>query len=168
MHCVVAISELADATVERLGDDVQSFYSAVAPHVDKMRRVGARLAGIDNRDDVVQDALLQAWRARAQFDPHRGTLSAWLLAITAHQATKVHRRFAIRLPRPVEAPNDPDDGIDVRASVSLLTPRERLAVDCFYFADLSVADTAAVMHCSEGTVKSTLSSARDHLRELLR
>lgn len=164
----MAISEVGDAAVSRLGDDVQTFYSAVAPHVDKMGRVAARLAGLNNRDDVVQEALLQAWRARAQFDPHRGTLSAWLLAIAAHEATKVRRRFAIRLTRPTPDRTDPDDGIDVREAVRHLSPRERLAVDCFYFADLSVADTAAVMHCSEGTIKSTLSSARNHLRELLR
>jgi RNA polymerase sigma-70 factor (ECF subfamily) len=48
-----------------------------------------------------------------------------------------------------------------------LSARQRLAVDCFYFADLSVADTAAVMGCSEGTVKSTLSDARARLRSLL-
>jgi RNA polymerase sigma-70 factor (ECF subfamily) len=32
---------------------------------------------------------------------------------------------------------------------------------------LSVADTAAVMRCSEGTVKSTLSDARARLKPLL-
>jgi len=168
MHTVMATSGLADSAVGRLGDDVQSFYAAVMPHVDKMNRVAARLAGVDNRDDVVQDALLQAWRARGQFDPQRGTLSAWLLSITAHQATKVRRHFAVKLSLPTDAAANPDDTIDVRQAVSRLSPRERLAVDCFYFADLSIADTAAVMRCSEGTVKSTLSSARDRLREVLR
>ena len=41
-----------------------------------------------------------------------------------------------------------------------LAPRQRLAIDCFYFVGLSLAETAAVMGCSEGTVKSTLSDAR--------
>lgn len=140
----MAISDVGSATVGRLGDDVRTFYLAVAPNVEKMARVATRLAGVDDRDDVVQDALLQAWRARAQFDPNKGTLSAWLLAITAHQPTKARRRLAIRLSRPTPDRTDPDDGIDVREAVRHLSPRERLAVDCFYFADLSVADTAAV------------------------
>jgi RNA polymerase sigma-70 factor (ECF subfamily) len=152
---------------ERLSDDVVSFYSAVAPHIDKMRRVAARLAGVDNRDDVVQDALLQAWRARGQFDRNKGTLSAWLLAITAHQATKIRRRVRLLLFPAAQPESGIDDVIDVRAAVARLTRRERLAVDCFYFADLSIAETAAVMGCSEGTVKSTLSSARERLRGLL-
>lgn len=48
-----------------------------------------------------------------------------------------------------------------------LTPRQRLAVDCFYFVGLSVTETAAVMRCSEGTVKSTLSDARNRIRTIL-
>jgi RNA polymerase sigma-70 factor (ECF subfamily) len=163
----MAVSVVPDAGV-RLSDDVASFYSAVAPHVDKMRRVAARLAGVDNRDDVVQDALLQAWRARGQFDPSKGTLSAWLLAITAHQASKVRRRIRLFFSTAKHAEVGLDDAIDVRAAITRLTRRERLAVDCFYFADLSIAETAGVMGCSEGTVKSTLSSARERLRGLLR
>jgi RNA polymerase sigma-70 factor (ECF subfamily) len=153
--------------VQELSDDVASFYSAVAPHIDKMRRLAARLGGIDNRDDVVQDALLQAWRARGQFDRNKGTLSAWLLAITAHQATKIRRRLRLLFPPAAQPEPGVDDAIDVRAAVARLAHRERLAVDCFYFADLSIAETAAVMGCSEGTVKSTLSSARERLRGLL-
>jgi RNA polymerase sigma-70 factor (ECF subfamily) len=163
----MAVSPMPDARV-RLSDDVASFYDAIAPHVDKMRRVAARLAGLDNRDDVVQDALLQAWRARAQFDPDKGTLSAWLLAITAHQASKVRRRIRFLLFPARQSEVGMDDSIDVRGAVERLARREKLAVDCFYFADLSIAETAAVMGCSEGTVKSTLSSARERLRGLLK
>ena len=156
------------ATVSPVSEDVEGFYSAAAPHIDKMRRVAARLAGAANRDDVVQDALLQAWRARGQFDHDRGTFSAWLLAITAHQATRVRRRLRVAFQRRPDVSTSPDEGIDLRAAIARLPPRERLAVDCFYFADLSIVETAAVMRCSEGTVKSTLSSAREHLRELMR
>ncbi len=150
--------------------DVELFYDTVQPYVDKMGRVAARLGGLGNRDDIVQDALLQAWRSRHQFDPARGSLSAWLLAITAHQATKVRRRLARRLSVEPAAPmgSNLDQNLDLRTALERLSPRERRAVDCYYFADLSVAETAAVMGCSEGTVKSTLSAGRDRLRSLLR
>ena len=150
--------------------DVDSFYDTVQPHVDKMGRVAARLGGFGNRDDIVQDALLQAWRSRHQFDPARGSLGAWLLAITAHQATKVRRRLARRFIIQPAAPAEStaDQSLDLRAALERLSPRERLAVDCYYFAGLSVGETAAVMGCSEGTVKSTLSAGRDRLRSMLR
>ena len=70
----------------------------------------------------------------------------------------------------VDAPvprTDLDARMDVDHAILSLSARQRLAVDCYYFADLSIADTAAVMGCSEGTVKSTLSDARARLRTLL-
>jgi RNA polymerase sigma-70 factor (ECF subfamily) len=68
---------------------------------------------------------------------------------------------------PAAAEVDADARIDVEQALTNLSERQRLAVDCYYFADLSVADTAAVMDCSEGTVESTLSDARARLRFLL-
>ena len=99
--------------------------------------------------------------------------SAWLLAITADQARKAVRRMRPNLAliaapdaAPVSRP-DLDARMDVDHAIMSLSDRQRLAVDCYYFADLSIADTAAVMGCSEGTVKSTLSDARSRLRTLL-
>jgi RNA polymerase sigma-70 factor (ECF subfamily) len=60
-----------------------------------------------------------------------------------------------------------DDRLDVEFAVSKLPARQRLAVDCFYFVGLSVAETAVVMGCAEGTVKSTLSDARARLQRIL-
>ena len=134
-----------------------------------MARLAGRLAPDLDRDDIVQEALVRAWQKRRQFDPSRGTPAAWLLAITADQARRARRRR-----RPTAALADlpgrlrsTDDQVDVEHAVARLAPRQRLAVDCFYFAGLSVAETAAVMGCSEGTVKSTLADARRLLRPLL-
>ena len=154
------VLELAACTPEQFG-------TWVSPHVRAMSLLAARLSSEAERDDVVQEALGRAWAKRDQFDPTRGTPAAWLLAITADQArrARTRRRPLIGLLpsriRPV------DDELDLAAAVARLAPRQRLAVDCFYFAGLSVAETAAVMRCSEGTVKSTLSDARARLRPLL-
>ena len=61
------------------------------------------------------------------------------------------------------------DGIavDLERVLGTLTTRMRLAVDAYYFADLSVAQTAEIMDVSEGTVKSTLADARLRLRRFL-
>jgi RNA polymerase sigma-70 factor (ECF subfamily) len=60
-----------------------------------------------------------------------------------------------------------DRGVYLEEAVQRLPPRQRLAVDCYYFVGLSVGETATVMRCSEGTVKSTLFDARRRLhREL--
>jgi RNA polymerase sigma factor (sigma-70 family) len=144
------------------------FADLVEAHLPRMYHLAERLAGSSARDDVVQEALINAWRKRGQFDDARGSLASWLLAITADQARKSWRRrfvFVGQLERPEPASSDTE--IDVEAAVSRLPGRQRLAVDCFYFGGLTVAETAAVMRCSQGTVKSTLSDARARLRTAL-
>lgn len=144
------------------------FSDQVRPHLPAMVHLAARLAPVRHRDDVVQEALTRAWRKRRQFDPDRGTLRTWLLAVTADQARKATRRreLPIRIPSPaVDSPIE--DRLDLEAALGRLSTRQRLAVDCYYFVGLSVAETAAVMGCAEGTVKSSLSDARTRLRELL-
>lgn len=152
-----------------LGTGEQPFTAWIRPHLTAMARLAARLAPGADRDDIVQEALSRAWSKRHQYDAGRGTASAWLLAITADQARKANRRSRPTLELVDEAVphRDREDSLDVERAVARLPERQRLAVDCYYFADLSVADTAAVMGCSEGTVKSTLSDARARLRHLL-
>jgi RNA polymerase sigma-70 factor (ECF subfamily) len=134
-----------------------------------MASLAARLTSDSERDDVVQDALLRAWRKRSQYDSRRGSVRTWLLAITADQARRSRRRAR---PTGVVAdltmPGRPlDEQLDLEGAVSRLAPRQRLAVNCYYFVDLSIAETATVMRCSPGTVKSTLADARHRLKELL-
>jgi DNA-directed RNA polymerase specialized sigma24 family protein len=51
----------------------------------------------------------------------------------------------------------------VRA-LGALAPRQRAALVLRYFEDLTEVETAEVMGCSVGTVKSTASRALEHLR----
>jgi RNA polymerase sigma factor (sigma-70 family) len=148
--------------------DANEFAQLVEPYLPKMLHLAERLGGFDSRDDIVQEALINAWTKRHQFDPKRGALSGWLMAIATDQARKSwRRRLRAFAPRTVVWPTATDDQIDIERALHLLSPRQRLAIDCHYFAGLSVAETAAVMHCSEGTVKSTLSDARSRLRPAL-
>lgn len=152
--------------------DPGGFAEWVRPWLPAMARLAGRLAPAADRDDVVQESLVRAWVKRRQFDPGRGAAAAWLLAITADQARKARVRG-----RPMAELTDgePTGGQEAAAAVRLdlaralrgLTDRQRLAVDCVYYAGLTVAETAAVMRCADGTVKSTLADARARLRDLL-
>lgn len=152
-------------------DEPGRFGEWVRPHLARMANLVARLAPGTDRDDVVQEALARAWAKRRQFDATRGTAANWLLAITADQAAKAKRRA--RPTTPLDAGHDravdatSDRTVDVERALTRLTARQRLAIECVYFVDLTVAQTATVMRCSEGTVKSTLADARARLRQLL-
>lgn len=149
-------------------NDADEFVAFVRPYLTSMTRLGARLTSASEAEDVVQEALIRAWRKRSLFDPRRGSVSVWLLAITADQA----RRWRSRRPRwhigdARGGVRSLDSEIDLERAVARLPRRQRLAVDCYYFVGLSIPETAAVMSCSEGTVKSTLHDARGRLKATL-
>jgi RNA polymerase sigma-70 factor (ECF subfamily) len=155
-------------------DTPDGFTAWVKPHWSAMARLAAR-SGFD-ADDILQDALADAWRKRGQFDPERGGARSWLLAITADQRSKTWRRAARLLGRvtvlpddggPATFPGDTSASVDLERALARLTARQRLAIDLHYYLGLGVADMAVVMRCSEGTVKSTLSDARARLRRHL-
>jgi RNA polymerase sigma-70 factor (ECF subfamily) len=154
--------------------DAAEFAEWTRPSLLPMTRLARRLAPHADPDDIVQDALARAWVKRAQFDPERGTPTTWLLAIVADQA-RSSRRGRVRRLRVVddtaELPDPPsrDDGVDVdlERAITRLAERQQIAVHLHYFVGLTVDETAAVMNCSAGTVKSTLFDARTRLRALL-
>jgi RNA polymerase sigma-70 factor (ECF subfamily) len=154
--------------------DAAEFADWTRPSLLAMTRLARRLAPHADPDDVVQDALTRAWTKRAQFDPQRGTPTTWLLAIVADQA-RASRRSRIRRLRVVDDRADVPDvsapdaarDPDLERAIRHLAERQQLAVHLHYFVGLSVDETAAVMSCSPGTVKSTLYDARTRLRALL-
>jgi RNA polymerase sigma factor (sigma-70 family) len=151
------------------------FAAWVAPSLTPMHRLARRLAPHADADDIVQDALTRAWRKRELYDATRGTATAWLLAIVADQARaarRAHQRHLrvvddeAPLPDPVAPPAAGSD-VDLERAVARLGERQQLAVHLHYFVGLPVDETAQVMGCSVGTVKSTLFDARSRLRTLL-
>ena len=156
------------------GSDAAEFAAWAGPSLTAMRRLARRLAPDADGDDVVQDALTRAWQKRGQFDADRGTPTTWLLAITADQARTARRSRTRRLrlvddtaPVPDAASHDTRADIDLERAIEQLAERQQLSVNLHYFVGLNVEETAAVMGCSAGTVKSTLFDARARLRILL-
>lgn len=147
---------------------VGDFREWVQPHLLAMARLATRLTTAADSDDIVQEALVRAWRRRDSYDAGRGSAQSWLLAIVADRSRR-HRtrhRFheAAELVDIAASPtSDIDRSLDVQRAIGRLSRRQRLAVELHYYVGLSVTEAAAVMGCSEGTVKSTLSDARKRL-----
>jgi len=146
----------------------EDFDSWVTPWLPDLWRFAVSLSSLDDADDLVQDALARAWTKRASFDPARGSARSWLLAIVADHA----RRRWIRRAKPVElaptpAPEPDPARLDLRRAIAALPERQRTTVFLHYYLDLPVSETAAVLGCAEGTVKSTLHDARRALARRL-
>lgn len=157
-----------------MATDTAAFAAWAGPAILAMTRLARRLAPHADPDDIVQGALARAWEKRRQYDPQRGTAVTWLLAIVA-DAARASRRNRVRWMKVVddaaEVPDTPtvrtDPDVDLDRAIAQLSERQQLAVQLHYFVGLSVEETAAVMTCSTGTVKSTLFDARTRLRSLL-
>lgn len=147
--------------------DADGFRLLLTPHLGALRRFAASLVRPDDVDDLVQDTVARAWTKRGQFDPARGSLVAWVMAIMADRARGHWRlaRAALQLHEPDRVTSGPDDGaaLDLRRAINALPNRQRATVIFFYYIDLPVSEIAVRMKCSPGTVKSALFDARRSL-----
>ena len=125
-------------------------------------------------EDTTQDAFTAAYRQWAAIGGYDSP-AAWVRRVTCNRAASVVRRrvreakaivrLAYRTPTHVEL----DEGdAEFWRSVRALPPRQAQAVALFYLEDYSVRDIAAVLDCSEGTVKTHLSRARTAVARQLR
>ncbi len=132
-------------------------------------RFGRALTGDEDRGaDLVQDALartLPRWdRIRAD-DPE-----GYVRTVMVHRNISVWR--ALRRERLTGEPPETAVADRVRdqalwSAMRQLPPRQRTVIALRYLADQTEAQTASLMGCSIGTVKSQASAAMQRLRELL-
>ncbi len=158
-----------------------AFEALVAEHLPRMRRRAARMCRRDaDADDVVQDALLRAFRGR---DGLRSAERArgWLLTIVSSTFIDSVRR---RRARPLEvelacepaAPDVDADGEqpwakvsldDVRAAVTNLPDDVRDTYRMFALEGLDYTSIAAAQGIPRATVGTRIHRARRQLRAAL-
>jgi RNA polymerase sigma-70 factor (ECF subfamily) len=119
-------------------------------------------------EDAVQEAALRAWSMRRGLrDPDR--VDAWFARIVVNTC---RAELARRSRRPAQAVIDLAVGADsswelrdeVGRAVACLTPDEQIVVAMRYGRDLTVPQIAHQTGIREGTVKSRLHNANEHLR----
>ncbi len=123
-------------------------------------------ADLGAAEEVTQDAYAEVYRRFDDLDDPKAYLRRCIVNSVKRRARRdgLFRRSLERLPRAVSVIDQPAEMHDLFAVLSL---RQRTAVFLRYYLDLSEADMAAAMACRPGTVKSTLSSALERLREAL-
>ena len=167
-----------DELVERAKQgDLDAFSALVRTHQAVALRVAYSLVG-GEAEDVVQDAMVKAYRNLHRFRPG-GPFRAWLLRIVTNEASNRRRsagrraQLALRaLPpspevSPEEATLDRERLQVLLRALSELPARDRQVIALRWFAELSEAEMAVAMDCAPGTVKSRVSRALQRLRALL-
>jgi RNA polymerase sigma-70 factor (sigma-E family) len=158
----------------------EEFSAFVRAHrIELLRSACLLTAGDTHRaEDLVQTALARlyvAWPRVAR----AGTQAAYArrIIVNAHidEVRRPRWRREQYVAEPPDGPGPPPpgllpggiDGEAIRSALAALPPRMRAAVVLRHWLDLSVEETASLLQCSEGSVKSQTAKATAKLRALL-
>lgn len=153
----------------------QYFTEFVRAHADRLLRFARMLVpDAAEAEDVLQNALLRLTRHWSRkLDSPEAYVRATLVNLAKDRGRRSHL-----VPVPVEdrfdrptVGADHADAIAARAHLdqllAALPPRQRVTVVLRVVEGLSEAETAAIMECSPGTVKSNLARGLDKVRTAL-
>src|SRR5580765_1509810 len=122
-------------------------------------------------EDLVQTALAKAYLQWRRLSADDFNAEAYVRKIIVNDHTGSWRRAWRRrevptdvMPEPVRPVPERSD--EIWAVVQQLPKRQRAVIAMRYLSDLSVADTAAMLNISEGTVKSQTARALASLKRL--
>lgn len=163
--------------------DVNAYEQLVERYANVAVRTAYVIAGSQgDAEDAAQEAFFKAYRALRSFRPG-SQFRPWLLQIVANEAKNQRRRSGreqrlqiratddLRMGGAAPSPESQAEASEERArllrAVNRLRDEDRLVVGCRYFLELSTQETARVLACPPGTVKSRLSRALDRLKEHL-
>ncbi len=129
----------------------------------------------DRAEDVLQECLVVAWQKASQFHG-QSRLIAWLLGIIHHKSVSLLRRSsAISLdeisneptssaPTPSQQAESREKSQIVQHVLQTLSPEHRMVIQLVFYQHLSMDESAKIMGCPVGTVKSRLNYAKQMLR----
>ena len=160
----------------RRQEDISDFSELVAARSGALFRTAFIVVG-DHQlaQDLLQEALVKAYVAwprlrdttKAEAYVRRTIVTT---AISWRRRRSFHERPVAFLPEARRA--DETERLatqdEMWEQVRSLPPRQRAALVLRYYEDLSEADTAELLGCSVGTVKSQVSTALGRLREQMR
>ncbi len=146
----------------------------------------------DHAEDLVQEVFLRVFRARVNYSP-TARFATWIFTIAQNVASNARRNMARRREvqvstagessqemggmeilakdasalMPTRIIDSNETGKVIRAAISQLNERQRLALLLCKFEGMNYADIAQTMQMSVHAVKSLLARARSNLKDVL-
>ncbi|UAB78911.1 sigma-70 family RNA polymerase sigma factor [Erythrobacter sp. SCSIO 43205] len=170
--------EKAPKTKRRKSVSSRSFKRQFVASQEPLRKFALRLCGReDMADDLVQETLLKAWNARAQFKPGSNFLS-WAFTIMRNTwinhlrrrkkfASDYDERAAENILSAPPSQTTTFNLADLQRAMSELPNDQLEAVLLVGPGDLTYDDAAQILGCAPGTVKSRVSRARSALGDIV-
>ncbi|GGD19727.1 SigE family RNA polymerase sigma factor [Nocardioides daphniae] len=156
--------------------DVDEFAEFVAHRSPALHRTAYLMVGDRGlAQDLLQEALTKTYVAWPRLRD-RSRVEAYARKAITTTAISWYRRRSWSSERPAETlPDTTRDGHETGVAerdwlwnaLQELPPRQRAAIVCRYYDDLSEAATAEVMGCAVGTVKSQVAAGLRRLRSVL-
>ena len=167
----------AELLRRHVAGDSDAFGELFRRHRDRLWAVALRtVCDPEEAADALQDAMVSAFRRAADF---RGdsAVTTWLHRIVVNASLDRLRRRAVRpamsagdeqafealLVHDPDPARTADTRLDVDAALRILPPAQRAALVVVDMLGFSVADAAAILGTSPGTVKSRCARARARL-----
>lgn len=159
----------------RRGHSDEGFTEFAVAARGRLRRTAYLMCGDwDRASDHVQEALIRVYANWSRLERQGGEMAYARRAVVSAFLDASRRRSSRE--RPVEADAGVASNEDVARSVTdraalmaaliRLPERQRACVVLRYFEDLDVRETAAVLGCREGTVKSQTARGLASLRDM--
>ncbi len=149
----------------------EEFTQYVATRLGALRRIAYLLCqDWQHADDLVQSAITRLYVhwGRAAAVEHLDAYARTVLVreFLTERRTGWARRVSLGVAVPESAGPVPDTeaSLDVRSALAGLPPRQRATLVLRFYCDLSVDETARLLGCSPGTVKSQTAKAIATLR----
>jgi RNA polymerase sigma-70 factor (ECF subfamily) len=176
----IDVTEAGLITRARAGDN-DAYAQLVRDHQTVALRVAAFVGDAGLAEDAVQEAFVKAYIALGRFDSSR-PFRPWFLTIVANEARSRARtsRRTEHLVERLAAQSGPETSestedlalarigsTELTDALLALREDDQSALALRFVLDLGEAETAAVLGCRVGTVKSRTSRALGRLREAL-
>jgi RNA polymerase sigma-70 factor (ECF subfamily) len=128
-------------------------------------------------EEILQDVMLAAWQRAAEFR-QASSVKTWLYRVAYYRAsTWLRNKKPDTYTDTASMPSD-DDALDdlmiqrwqasqVQEALDGLNPHQRTAIELIFYHEFSYRETAEILNCPTGTVKSRVSHALRALQLVL-
>ena len=164
--------------------DQEAFSEIVDKYSTLMLRTATMIVGDrDIAEDVVQDALIQAWHHLPDLRK-AGALRPWLMRIVVNQCISFKRRLARTTAFMRQTLSEQETDLiaqaaddhkgrmerdwDLAQAIESLPMKQRVVVVLHYYNSMTLPEMAQTLNTSENTLKKRIQAALANLRRLLR